>query len=89
MKFPRLRTVAVAGTFAGATIVLAASQANAMPIENFAADCRQMHGQLGEAWHFEFNADGDVVSNSMVAVCRVGGVVMWNDTDIFGQPYDD
>jgi hypothetical protein len=89
MKLPRLRTVAVAGTLVGATIVLAAPQASAMPIESFAADCNGMHGQLGQGWHFEFNADGDVVSNTLVATCRVGSVVMWNDTDIFGDPYDN
>jgi hypothetical protein len=88
MKLPRLRTVAVAGTLVGATIVLAAPQASAMPFWDFVGGCRDMHGQLGYGNYFEFDVNGDVVSQTVVQTCRVGGVVMWNDTDLQGQPYD-
>lgn len=89
MKLTRLRTLgtlAVAGTLTGATLVLAAPQASAMPIDQWAQNCTGEGGRLGFGTHYEFDVNGDVVSSARVGTCRIGSHVYWNDTDIYGNP---
>jgi hypothetical protein len=91
MKLPRLRTLAaagtVAGTLVGATLVLAAPQASAMPMEDFRAGCSMLDGTLRNVVHFEFDVNGNPAGWTVVATCRVGGQVIWNDTDVHGNDY--
>jgi len=91
MKLPRLHTLgtlAVAGTLTGATLVLSAAQASAMPNNQFITGCRAGGGQIGIATHYDFDEYGTVVDTSHVAVCNYGGGnVEWNDTDVDGLPY--
>jgi hypothetical protein len=87
MKRPRLRTLVVAGTLAAATLTLAAPHASAKPIEDFAGECRSQHGQLDNLWHYNFDVNGNPAGAQLVTVCRVGNVIMWNDTDDMGNDY--
>jgi hypothetical protein len=90
MKLTRPRTLgtlAVAGTFVGATIVLAAPQASAMPMQDFRAGCSMLGGTSSNGVHYEFDGDGNPAGWTLVATCRVGGKVIWNDTDIYGNDY--
>jgi hypothetical protein len=88
MKRPRLRTLAVAGTLVGATLMFTAPKASAMPMQDFNATCQGLHGQLGIGNHYEFDADGNPAGATIVQICRWGGGrVLWNDTDISDHDY--
>ena len=90
MKLPRLRTLgtfAVAGTLVGATLVLSAGQASAMPMEDFRAGCSQMGGTNSTGVHYDFDVNGKAADWTLVPICRVGGQVIWNDTDVHGNDY--
>ena len=90
MKLTRSRTLgtlAIAGTVVGATIVLAAPQASAMPMQDFRAGCSQMGGTNSSGVHYEFDVNGQPAGWTLVATCRVGGQVIWNDTDYYGNDY--
>ena len=87
MKLPRLRTLAVAGTLVGATLVLAAPQASAMPADFFTDGCHLQHGNIGVGTHYDFDVDGNVVSSTTVLVCRIGSRAIWDDVDTSGNPY--
>jgi hypothetical protein len=90
MKLTRPRTLgtlAIAGTFVGATLVLAAPQASARAMDGFAGVCWAAHGQTGLATHYDFDVYGNVASQTQVQTCHMGGQVIWNDVDVFGNPY--
>jgi hypothetical protein len=92
MKLSRLRTLgtlAVAGTLTGATLVLAASQASAMPTDGFVDGCVGTGGRVGIGTYYDFDVNGNVVSQNQVLTCRWGSSVRWNETDIHGNPYGE
>ncbi len=65
----------------------AAPQASAMPMQDFRAGCSMLGGTSGNGVHYEFDGDGNPAGWTLVATCRVGGQVIWNDTDIYGNDY--
>ena len=90
MKLTRPRTLgslAIAGTLVGATLVLAAPQASARIMDGFAGACWAGHGQTGLATHYEFDVNGNAAGQTQVQTCSIGGEVVWNDVDVFGNPY--
>jgi hypothetical protein len=89
MKLSRLRTLAVAGTLVGATIVLAAPQASAMAVDSFVDGCVGTGGRVGIGTHYWFDVNGDVVGETKVLTCRWAGrnSVRWDEVDIHGNPY--
>jgi hypothetical protein len=91
MKLTRLRTLgtlAVAGTLTGATLVLAAPQASAMPVDQFVQTCNLSNGRIGLGTYYYFDENGNDLGSTQVLTCRFGPrSVMWNDTDINGNPY--
>ena len=90
MKLPRLRTLAAAGTVAGTlagAVMLTAPQASAMPIDQWVSGCTQEGGlPSGFGTYYNYDVNGNVVSTQLVSLCRIGGRLYWNDTDINGEP---
>ena len=40
----------------------------------------------GFGTYYNFDENGNVESTQLVALCRIGGRLYWNDTDINGEP---
>jgi hypothetical protein len=92
MKLNRLRTLgtlAAAGTLTGATLVLSAGQASAMPNYNFIQGCDNGGGRLGIGTHYIFDENDMQIDRQRVVYCNYGGGnVEWNDVDINGDPLE-
>jgi hypothetical protein len=92
MKLNRLRTLgtlAAAGTLTGATLVLSAGQASAMPNYNFIQGCDNGGGRLGIGTHYIFDENEIVIDTQRVVYCNYGGGnAEWNDVDINGDPLE-
>ena len=41
----------------------------------------------GDLSVFDFDVYGNVASQTQVQTCHMGGQVIWNDVDVFGNPY--
>ena len=92
MKLPRLRTLgtlAAAGTLTGATLVLSAAQASAMPNSQFMLGCQAGNDRMGIGTHYIFDENDMLIDTQRVLYCNHGGGnVEWNDTDVDGIPVE-
>jgi hypothetical protein len=58
-----------------------------MPIDQWVSGCIQEGGRpSGFGTHYNFDENMNVVSTQLVALCRIGSQVYWNNTDIDGVP---
>jgi hypothetical protein len=58
-----------------------------MPIDQWVSSCTGEGGRpSGFGIYYNFDVNGNVVSTQLVALCRIGSQVYWNDTDINGEP---
>ena len=92
MKLTRLRTLgtlAAAGTLTGATLVLSAGQASAMPNYPFMQACDNGGGQIRIGTHYIFDENMLMIDTQRVAYCKYDdGNAEWNDVDINGDPLE-